>query len=143
MSATVANPVAGLVAFLKADPIVGELTDGRVFGGELPEAQNMSMPRACVVLKPSGGGGQLGGGYQQFSDRRLDAYCYGPTPRNADELCTAVSVALKQLQRTIQAGTLIHWCRTASGAMSLRDSSTEWPYSLASFQVLASEVAIA
>jgi hypothetical protein len=138
-----ADPVGGLVEFLQANEPVSELTDRRVFGGELPESENAAMPRGCVVLRPAGGAGQLGGGYQQFSDQRIDALCYGDSPQAAYQLWMLVNVALKQLQRTIRANTLIHWCRSTGGPLSLRDSSTEWPYTLASFQVLASEIPLA
>jgi hypothetical protein len=140
----IADPVAGLVEFLKADaPDVEDLTSGRVFGGQLPKSENPAEPRACVVLRPAGGAGQFGGGYQQFSDQRIDAFCYGPTPHDAYQLWMTVHVALKQLERTVRAKTLIHWCRPTGGPLSLRDSSTEWPYTFASFQVLASEIPLA
>jgi len=136
------DPIGALVAVLKADPTVSQLTD-LVFGAELPAAENTAMPQQCVVIKPSGGAQQLGGGYQQFSDQRVDVFCYGETPHAAYTLHTAVRLALKQLQRTSQGKTLLHWCRTAGGPLNLRDPKTEWPYTISSFQVLASEIALA
>jgi hypothetical protein len=50
-----ADPIAGLVALLLADAGVAALAGVRVFGGELPKAEAQFMPRAALVVAPSGG----------------------------------------------------------------------------------------
>lgn len=134
------DPIAALVAFLKADADVAALAGTRVFAGELPRTENTAMPRQAVVLGPAGGGA-LGGGYQRYGDGRVDAYCYGATPRESWVLYLAVHVALKQLRREVHSGVLLHWARPSAGGATGRDPETDWPLTLSSWQVLASEVA--
>lgn len=132
-----ADPIAALVAYLKAVPVAG----GRVYGGELPRAQNASMPRAAVVLKGAGGG-VLGQGYQNYGDLRVDADCYGESPLAGWQLYLEVYALLKHLRREVAAGVLLHWAKSSSRGISARDPETDWPLTVSSWQVLASEVEV-
>lgn len=137
-----ADVVAAVVAFLNADAAVAARTQGRVYGGELPRDQNVSMPQPAVVLRPAGGGA-LGRAYQQFGDQRIDAYSYGATVRDAWLLHLDVRAALKQMRRQTLAGTVLHWARISSDGTTAIDPVTQWPCATASYQVLAGDLAVA
>lgn len=132
------DPVAAVVAALKADADVADLAGGRVFGGELPAREAKSMPRAAVVLKPAGGG-LLGAATADYGDQRLDVDCYAATPLSAWELYLAVYTALKALRRSVHAETLVHWAKPSTKGTLARDPDTDWPITVSSWQVLAGE----
>lgn len=135
-----ANPLAALVAYLRADADVAALVGVRVFGRELPRAETDAMPRQAVVLKRAGGG-LLGRGYQEYGDIRVDVYCYGATGLEADELHDEVRAALKhRLRATVAAGVLLHWARPSSDGSSGREPDTDWPLTVSSWQLLSSDV---
>lgn len=139
---SVPDPIGALVAFLKADADVAGEVGTRVFGGELPRGETASMPRKAIVLTPSGGG-FIGSGYQEYGDIRVDLHCYGETPKEANDVWRAVHPALKQLRRALQGPCLLHWARPAGGPLTLRDPDADWPFTLATYQILVAEVAAA
>lgn len=130
--------IDALRRYLLADPDVSELVGTRVFGGELPSGQASSMPRHAVVIRYSGGG-SLGGGHQEYSDKRVDVRCYGSTIYEADRLWRSVGPALQALQREVHADCLLHWARRGGGPIDLRDPDTDWPFIFSSWQVLSSD----
>lgn len=136
------DPIEALVAFLKADSAVAAILSARVFGGELPRRENESMPRACVVLKPAGGG-LIGLEYQSYGDMRVDVDCYAATSQGSWTLYRAVYGALKGMQREVFADTLLHWAKPSSRGTTARDPLTDWPVTISSWQVLVAEVAVA
>lgn len=144
-----ADPLLALIAFLKADSTIDDLTNGRVFGVELPEKDTATsfaienMPIGAIVLRPSGGAQLIGNAYQRFGDGRVDVVCYGAKPRSARTLYLAAHGALKHLKRSTWAECVLHWARPAGGPLSLRDPDTEWPFTLSVWQVLANELAVA
>jgi hypothetical protein len=108
-----ADPVAALVAALKADAAVaGEVTD-RVFGGELPPGEAGAMPRKAIVLKPSGGVSITSGTNVAHDTQRIDVFTYGATVAEAAALMSTVALVLRWTQREVWAGTLIHWVNSA------------------------------
>ena len=135
------DPVAALVSYLETESTLQFLIEGRVFGEELPAVENAQMPRACIVVMASGGGGNIGSSYQQFGDGRVDVRCYGPSTREAKRLANLVYVAIKTLKRTVEKSCLIHWARLAGGPIKLNDLDTDWPCFWMSWQLLAAEVA--
>lgn len=136
-------PEMALAAFLKADVTVSALTGGRVYAGELPPKDTNAMPRKCIVIKPSGGAGVFGNGYQEYADRRYDVRSYGPTPYQAALVQNAAYHALKGLRREVHDGVLLHWAKHSGGPIPLRDPDADWPFRFESFQVLAAEVDLA
>lgn len=143
MTDAIADPVGALRAFLAADAGVAAITGTRVFGGELPAAESAAMPRAAVVVRPSGGAQAIGGEWQTYGDARYDFRLYGATPREAYALWRVVHPALKHMKRAVVDSTMLHWARPAGGPLALRDPGTEWPFTLCTFQVLASERPVA
>lgn len=134
-----------LMDFLKADAAVSAAVGTRVFGGELPKSESVNMPRACVVLALAGTGirGSSGFGYMKLDHFRVDAFCYGASPYGASVVYRAVYGALKQMRRNVQGDTMLLCASMELGAQSLRDPDAEWPYTLSSWSVLASEEVIA
>lgn len=134
-----ADPVAALVAILKAEPTAaaaaGLGTPARVFGGELPAGETAAMPRRAIVLRASGGVSLTGGSYAEHDTMRVDLFAYGETPAIAATLNAWAALALRRVERRKAAGTLVHWVRPAGGYSSGREPVAEWPRAFQSFQV--------
>ncbi len=126
--------ISALRLVLLADETLNALVGERVFGVELPPAEAASMPRQCVVLKPSGGPAFQPGSYIEHAYQRIDVFSYGETPFEADAVRDAVHTALRQLRRGVTGGTLIHWVQSAGGWASQRDADADWPMAWQSFQ---------
>ncbi|MEL7447108.1 MAG: DUF3168 domain-containing protein [Pseudomonadota bacterium] len=133
--AEAADPIAGLVAFLSADAALGALLDLGVFGGELPPDQTALMPARAVVIKSSGGVSTMADGYSAHDTQRVDVFGFGRTPHEAGQVRSAAALALRNLRRSVHAGTLLHWAKTASGPIPGREPQTEWPREFQSFQI--------
>ena len=138
-----ADPIAALVAFLKADAGVIALAGTRVFGLELPATEAAPMPRKAVVLQASGGPSLAAGSYLEHDTQRVDAFSYGETPFEAQRLRRAVFDALKPLRRVVVTSTLLHWVEPAGGFATQRDPDADWPRAFQSFQVFFAEQAAA
>jgi hypothetical protein len=137
-----ANIEAGLVAFLKADVATNAVTGGRIFGGEMPEAETASMPRTAIVVKASGGLQLMGDSYVEHDTQRVDVFAFGKTPSAAGAVMRTAALALRQLRRSVHGGVLLHWANSASGSIAGREPVTEWPRQFQSFQVMHGLVAI-
>ena len=133
------DPIGALVAWLRAAVPLGELVEGRVYGGELPREQVGAMPRPAVVLRPAGGG-LFGRAYQEVGDVRVDVDCYGSVPLEAWQVYLAAYEALKHLRREVVVGVLLHCATPSSKGVLARDPDTNWPVCLSSYQLLAAEV---
>ena len=135
----VADLMAALVAYLRARPAVTALTAQRVFGLELPAAETAHMPRAALVLRPSGG---VAPGYTQtlpLERMRLDVVSYNATPFGAQALRRVVRDEMRRINRAISAGVLIHSVELSGGLNSGRDADTLWPRVVEVYTALASE----
>lgn len=138
------DPIAAIRTVLLADPAVSALVDTRIWGAEVPTEpinEVKLMPRAGVVLNPSGGPG--GEGYNEFGKQRIDTLCYGATLMEAWHVHLAVYAVLKQLRRQKAANVLLHSADPAAKGASGRDPVTQWPVTLSSWLVLCSEIAAA
>ncbi len=133
---------AGLVAFLKADVATNAVTAGRIFGGELPEAEAASMPRTAIVLRASGGVSLTGESHLEHDTQRIDVFAFAATTRAAASVMRTAALALRSLRRSVHAGCLIHWANSASSSIAGREPVTEWPRQFQSFQVMHGLVAI-
>ncbi len=138
-----ADIIDALITFLKADTPLAALVGTRVFGIELPIAEAALMPRTAVLLQPSGGSTLVEGSYVEHTAQRFDVFSYGETPFESEKVRRAVFDALKALQRSLNAGVLIHWCDPAGGFANLRDPDTKWPINFQSFQAFYAETAAA
>lgn len=124
--------IAELVSLLLDDTTVSDLTDDRVFSGELPETESVAMPRASVVVSPAGGPGRQG--VEKWRRNRVDTICYGPSLGEAWTLHLAVREALETLARRSDAVISIEI--SSDGALA-RDPVKQWPTAYASYGVLS------
>jgi hypothetical protein len=138
MSAAV-DPVAAIRTILLADSDVAALVGTRI-GDEVPASAVASMPQAAIVLNPAGGPGRPGGGYQEYGKQRIDVICYGETLGQSWRVYLAAYAALKQLQRQISEGVLVHSAEVSSKGSRGLDPTTQWPTTFSSWLVLASEI---
>jgi hypothetical protein len=128
------NIASALRVFLLTDTGVNTLVGTRVFAVELPASEAASMPRQCVVIKPSGGPAFQPGSYIDHAFQTLDVFSYGETPFEAEAVRDAVNDALRLLRRGAINTTLIHWVQPAGGWASNRDPDADWPFGFQSFQ---------
>ena len=137
------DPLLALRAIVAADGDVAALTGTRVFAAELPDSEAPRMPRAAAVIAASGGPPDLG--YAPLAHRRIDVRTYGETPLGAMQLHLAVHAALKSLRRRSSQGVLVHSAALDAGPVAMREPEigAEWPFVFASYEVLASEEAVA
>lgn len=130
--------IGAVVQLLGADADVAAIAGGRVFGGELPAAEAAHMPRGALVVKLSGGTSLTADSYVEADTQRIDLVAYGATPREADRLLELAAKVLRQVRRTVAAGVLIHWAKSAGGHLPGRDRDAAWPFAWHPFQVFHS-----
>jgi hypothetical protein len=141
-----ADPTLGVAAYLKAQAAVLAASEGRVFRPELAEGEDAHMPRACVVVRPAGGGALTARDYLPIIDSRLDIVNYGSTRLEAENLAREVADALRMLKRSIwgEAGknVVLLWARLSAQPSAAAETDTNWPFSLVSCQVLHGRTAL-
>lgn len=131
--------IGAIVALFSSRAPITAKVSTRIFGGELPSRVADEMPTPAIVVRRSGSVGAFGQAWQEYGDARVDIFYYGATPGDAEALYRTANPELKQLTREVYASCLLHWAREAGGGTQLRDPDTDWPYILASYQLLASE----
>lgn len=122
-----------MVAILRAD-----LGMAAVFGGELPREAVATMPADAIVVSPSGGTSLTGESFAQVDAQRIDVTAIAATPAAANALIRLAATALRNVQRRVAAGTLIHWVNSAGGFLAARDNEGQWPMASQSFQIFHS-----
>ena len=133
-----------IIGILKADSAVAALVGTRVFGDELPRSETDNQARKAVVISPGGGSPpSYTTATLPLEGARIDVFCYGESPYQAEVARRTVYGALKGVQRVTQGNVLVHWVRPAGGAASGRDPNTDWPVKWNSWQYLADERAVA
>ncbi len=135
--------IGALVTFLNTGD-VNTLTGGRVYGGDLDEAEVPNMPRAALVVAYAGGG-TLGVGansYLRVGEIRVDLRCYGETPYEADRIHRAAHGLMKHMRRDVVSSVLLHHAVNSGGPLQLRDPKTDWPFVLRTYMVTAAETAV-
>ena len=143
--------IGAIVTLLSGESSVKALADDRIFGGFVPlQLQSRWQDKQADGGKDAGGrvplsirvtptGGRPLGGYVGLQRMRVDVVFYGPTPREADRLRRTVHPVLKNLQRRVVDGVLLHAIEEEGGPVLGRESDTNWPFLLTSWLVLASE----
>jgi hypothetical protein len=131
----VVDPMSALVAHLRTGLTVA--AGGRVFAEQLPGSETSAMPRSGVLLRHAGGPGAPA--HAQLVLLRIDAHCYGATPYAAMLVHWELFSLLRDLQRVVVGGTLLHSATPETGPISQIDSETEWPEVVSSWLVTAAE----
>lgn len=138
------DPVAALRTFLLADAAVAALVGTRIYGQEIGKKDDReAMPLDAIVLNYAGGPESPGGGFQEFGNTRVDAFCYGATLNQSAKVYRAVYRALTQMHTQRIGDTLVYSVSVSSKGATAMDPVTQWPLTLASFLALTSEVAAA
>lgn len=133
--------LAAFQGYLQGVSDVSSAVGTRVFVSEIPNSEEVNMPRACAVLAMGGGGLLLNAGsYLPVGDRRLDVRCYGRTPYEAWQVYAAVHNALKFMTRTTVGGATLFWATLDAAEQSLRDPDVHWPFIFSSWQVLVADL---
>jgi hypothetical protein len=133
-----ADPTLAIAAYLKTDVRVIEQSGGRVFRPELPEAEQQTMPKNLVLVRPAGGGAMFMRSRLPVRDSRLDVICYGGSRLSAENLAREVARALDELQRSTWESVIVFWVRVVSRPNSAIDPNTNWPFALVTAQVMHS-----
>jgi len=131
-----ADPTLAIAAYLKAQTVINEATEGRVFRPDLPESEDAHMPRGCLLVRPAGGGQFFGRDYLPVIDSRLDIVCYGSTRLEAENIGREVALALKKLHHSTWEHIILYWCRISGGPQSAIDPNTNWSLCLVTGQVM-------
>ena len=133
--------LAAVIAYLQADPDVTALCPAAAIRQTPPN--DLGAPTYAVSVQRSGGYGARA--TVPLMDTRVDVRCYGPTPYESVRLWRAVHAALegdRQANGFTAAG-----CRVLNITLSsapiddLVDES--WPLTIASYEMLVSEVMVA
>lgn len=130
---------AAVAGYLVAQ--VGSLVSGRVFRPELPQTENASMPRACIVIAPAGGYTRFGAATIPLGDPRVDIRCFGETQLEAQNIAREVIQALKSLQRATYEHTVLKSAQP-SGMIPFVGPKTQWPAAVVPAVILHSEIAV-
>lgn len=132
------DPIAGLVAYLKADAGVAATVGTAVYGTRLPAGvASGTTPPSAVVVAAAGGLGE--GGDAPLMRPRVDVRCYGTTAAGAMAAWAAAFAALRALKRRSHASALLHAAVQEGGPLSLFDPDTDWPFVVSSWLVLVGE----
>lgn len=129
-----ADIIGAIVKRLEAATEVATLTEGRIYGGELPAEEAVRMPRPAVVIRPAGGASLTAGTFSQHDTQRFDLLAYAATPAEANRLARTCRLDLASLRRRVVSGCLIHWIERAGGFTAGRDRDAAWPVAFQSFQ---------
>jgi hypothetical protein len=134
------DPIDALVDYLRGCPDIRGLAIQRVYAREQPAVEAANMPRALIVLTPTGGAS--GNDTVSLQAPRVDVTCYGATPKAAYALYLAAWEALRDLSRKTCANTLLNSAVQGGGPLQGRDPDTHWPSCWSSWIVSASSVYI-
>jgi hypothetical protein len=150
----VPDPVVALLTLLKEDSKLDGMVKGRIYRNRVPDAQVTRMPRNLILLRPAGSSMSYGRGYQQYSDVRVDVFCYGHGSESAYAIFERVRDLLKQLTRVTVGDTVIHLANHAGGPVAgddpqqaypygrAIDPQKAWPYVLSSWQIVVADIAV-
>jgi hypothetical protein len=120
------DPITATVLALKANTDVLALSQGRVFGAELPSTESIDMPRSAVVIRASGGPGNAN--YSPVYEQRVDVMCYGETAALAMQLSLKCQICLQNLTRQTQGTTILYRAISSGGHNYHRDPQVPtWP----------------
>lgn len=136
----IASPLAALVTWLAGRPELHTLVEGRVYGAELPPGAAASMPRKAVLCRYAGmGTGPGARDYVRRGSARVDLWCYGETPYEAERVRLVAYAALKELERALVGTTLIFPVVKLAGPIPIRDPDTDWPIVVDTYQLATGE----
>lgn len=132
--------VGAIRLYLLADSEVNAITEGRIYGGELPRVDVDAMPRTCIVLRSAGGPGERG--TLPIGDERIDMRCYGLTNAQAFAVYRTAFMPMKYIERLVQGDAFVHSASLEVGPLSLKEPDGDWPFIVCSWLVKYSQVVL-
>jgi hypothetical protein len=128
------DPMDALLTFLLTDTDLAADVGELVFGSKLPPEIVGGMPQRCILLLLAGGSGD-DDGYLRFGRIRFDVRTYGDTDAAARILHLLAHRVLKNLNRRVSAGVLLHAATRVGGPIADREPNTDWPFVLSTYQL--------
>lgn len=128
-----ADVIAALVGWLKVHPVIGVMTEGRVYGEELPSGEITLQP--TLVIRSAGGPSLSTGTFLNHDSVTIDVVAYAPTVFEAQRLRREVFNIIRKISRVVVNGVLIHWIDTGGAWVTQREPDVAWPSAIQSFQV--------
>lgn len=116
--------MSALRTYLLGDKAVTDLCGRSIYVLSLPAEEIGLGAHKCVVLLSSGGEVKL---LRSTIEARVDIVCFGETDFEAAAMERPVAEALKQLQREVSSGVLLHNATVATGPFQAKDPETFWP----------------
>jgi hypothetical protein len=129
---SIPDPIAEIRTLLLADTDVASLAGTRVYGDDIAEGDQGSMPQATVVLREAGGPGRLG--FTLYRRTRIDTLCYGKSLSESAQLHRYVREVLETMNRPT--GTLFT-AEVSSDGRNGRDPDTQRSLCIASYLVMS------
>lgn len=126
--ANIVDPIGAACAVLGEGAALGELVDGRIYGGSLPANRAEWMPQKAVVVQAAGSG--TNGDTDDTLAReviRVDVVAWGKTERDAFLVSEAAHHAAKYARRGVRGNVLVHSFIRQAGPIQFRDPDTDWP----------------
>lgn len=111
--------------YLLSDAGVAAEVSDRVFIDDLPESENESMPRKCVILRSAGGPDLRS--YTDLQRQRFDVMAFGATRFEAGEVDAAVVYALHWMRRNVKEEAVLHSAVLSGGSTTFKAAQTGWP----------------
>lgn len=127
---------AAVRQYLLNDPDVDYHTGGRVYVGDIPDAEIANMPRQCLVIRARGG--IEGNDFTSFAAPRFALWSYGSTRYEAGLVDGAAWNALHYMNRATVNDTLLHSAVLVAGALAEKEQDTGWPVQIRQTTVYAS-----
>jgi hypothetical protein len=131
------DAVSAVRELLLADPVVNMMTEGRVYGGELPASEMANMPRNNIVLAYAGGDQRRG--TTPVAGVRLTIWCWAKSFHIAGQLDNAAFDVLDAVIRKTIGHVLIHAIAPVGAPTAFKDSDAGWPSYARSVSVIVDQ----
>ena len=110
--------------------LAGEIAEP-VYGLYLSRTPNN--PRECVLLSPTSGEDN-----RNWETMEIDVICYGATMQRAGRLRRKVTRIMRNLQRDVERGCLLHSATLQTGPVAYVDTTDGWPTLVETWRVHSS-----
>ena len=138
--AIIQDGLGALITYLRAQSDISTLLGNRVYGLELLALDADEMPRKAIVLNHAGGVGE--NSYADIFKLRIDFFCYGETPYEAQETWRTLRPILRDMERNTAASTVLYNAQHSAGPVYLRSQDTEWPLIIDTWLIAMQETVV-
>lgn len=132
------DPVLVMMELVKLSEGFSSLAAGRVWGAELPEAEQDTMPRAQIVIAASGVGASPPGvhDHTRLAVTRIDVRSYGTDPFDAAVLSATLDRHLHAARRQTLSAMVVYWCKRVAGPITYRAAPGDWPVCVRTYEMM-------